>query len=265
MYYLCDKTKSNIIPTYLDYEFSSFDDFYSTSKILTNKLIGTYTIKIVCEDLDAIKSFIKVSEEYNRMTIFILTSDTILQRVVLSQDNINMLSAKSSKKLWEELIVRTDVYFEKGVADKVFWNIDKKESVMSTVLLDLKEAYGRKIISFEDVLKVVSIEEIVYPKSVMYSYLMMDRFRASKLRKSVEVLGNDIVFYSIRKNIRKVYDEKAEYYRTGIGSDRIKQIPFKNIIKMLYAFTVLPKKFKDVTIILKLYEKGEYINDYIQG
>ena len=263
MYYLYSKKQENIVPTSIDYEFNKFEEFYAIEPILTNKLFGTYTIKITSESFDDIKAFIEQSDNYTRLVVYINTTEEIIGRVTLSNDNVTLLNNKSSMKLWEELIIKYDIYFERGVAKKLFWNMDKTEAAMSTAILDLKEVYGNKVISYDDVLKVLSIEDIVYPKSVMYSYLMRDRFRDSKLKKSIEVLGNDIVFYSIRKNIKKIYEQKCNYYRTGIGSDFIKKIPFKNIIKLYYTFVTLPRGFKDISIILKLYEKGEYIHDYL--
>ena len=100
----------------------------------------------------------------------------------MSVSNVSLLSARDAKKVWLDLIARYQVLIKPKCADTLFWGIDKDEATMSTVLLDLKEAYGMQMITLEMAQKVVAINDIVYPRSVLMAYLRKDRFRASKLK-----------------------------------------------------------------------------------
>ena len=263
MYYLYDKKSKNTGIVHLDYTFNNFDQFYAVASMLTNTLRGTYKIKITCDKPEPIIQFVENSDNYKHLIIYIETEESSMQRVKMNLSGVSLLKDRDSKEIWYDLIGRYQVLLKPKCAEQIFWGISKDEATMSTVLLDLKEAYGLQSITFEMAQKVVSINEVVYPKSVMMAYLRMDRFRESKLKKSIETIGPDILFYSIRKNIEEIYRQKCNYYVTGKGSDAVKNLPFNNIIKMYYAFRTLPIGFKDITIILKLYEKGAYINDYL--
>ena len=82
--------------------------------------------------------------------------------------------------------------------------------------------------------------------------------------RCVEYFGNDLVFYAMRKNVKKFLEEKITYLKTGKGSNLIKTIPTNNIIRLYDALHFGCGNYKDILTILSLYEKGVTINDIVQ-
>lgn len=263
MYYLYEKVGKSTMPKF-DYNFNNFADFYAIAPVLTRKLYGQYVIHVKVNNMEALEEFINVSDKYKHMTLYIQATDTVYKYIRLKKPGVSLLDSKNDYEIWSELIQRHGLMLGPGCAKKLFWAVKHTYEAMSEAILELKEVYGNQIVTMDMVAKVISIESIVYPRNALISYIRMDRFRKSKLDKCIEAFGNDIVFYSMRKRVDAFIQEKNAYFKTGEGSDLIKSLPYDNLLKLEYAFLSVPKYFKDIRILLNLYEKGEYLNDYLQ-
>ncbi len=263
MYYLFNKKNGNAVPR-CTYTFNNFNDFYGVAPSLTRTIRGKYNIKVKTDSLSELREFINNEATYGHLDVYVEISDTLMNLIQLSKPGARKLSAQDNYEVWKELISKFRLLFDRRCADMLYWSIDHNYDTMSSTLSTLSKAYGYKVITKPMIEKYVILDETVYPRNVCISYIRMDRFRRSKLTKCLAAFGNDIVFYSIRKNVRKLLESKLVYLKTGKGSDLIKSLEFENIIKLYYAFENCPQGIRDVYIILNLYEKGDYINAYLQ-
>lgn len=263
MYYLFKKKTDNAVPR-CTYNFNNFKDFYEVAPSLTRTIRGKYNIKVKTDSLSDLKEFISNEEKYNHMDVYIEVSDTLLHLIQLSRPGARKLSAQDNYEVWKELISKFRILFDTKCADILYWSTEHTYEKMYNTLSTLSKAYGYRVITKPMIEKYFILDETVYPRNVCISYLRMDRFRRSKLNKCLVSFGNDITFYSIRKNVRQLLNAKLVYLKTSKGTDLIKSLELGNIIKLNYAFENCPQGIRDVYIILNLYEKGAYINDYLQ-
>ena len=263
MYYLYDK-KSKGKVTKLDYEFNSFKDFYGMANSLTRKLTGAYTICIQSKSREDVMDFLNRSSEFNHLTIYISLEQTLYDWVLGRKPGVSTLAGKDDYLVFTDLITQLNLRLAPKCAKQLFWAMKHDYVTMSENLSELKHIYGNQMIDMDMIERVIPLDQIVYPRSVCIAYLRLDKSRKVKLKKSVEMLGSKLVYNAIKKNVKKLLEEKNNFYKTGTGSDLIKTIPYHNLLKMYYAFVTAPWNFNDITILLNLYEKGVYLNDYIQ-
>lgn len=263
MYYLYKKKTDNAVPR-CTYNFNNFKDFYDIASSLTRTIRGKYNIRVKSDSLSDIKDFINREHEYGHLDVYIEVSDTIMNLVQLAKPGARRLSAQDNYEVWKELISKFKILFDTRCADILYWSTEHTYEKMYSTLSTLSKAYGYKVITRPMIEKYFILDETVYPRNVCISYIKMDRFRKGKLSKCLAAFGNDIVFYAIRKNTRQFLSSKLVYLKTGKGNDLIKSLELGNIIKLNYAFDSCPQGIRDVYIILNLYEKGEYLNDYLQ-
>lgn len=263
MYYLySSKDKSKI--SKCDYTLKSMDDFYDISKVLTHKLTGPYVICVKSSKYQDVESFIKVSDNYKHLIVYIEVPQETLDYLQARQPNASLLSSENIYETWTELIQRYNLILAKGCSKSLFFSIKHDYDTMSEVVLELKQAYGNAEVNMDMIKKVISIDDLVYPRSVLIAFLRMDRSRRKKLRMCLNNFTSSLVYNSMKKNCTSLLEQKNAYYKTGKGSDLIKTIPYENLVKMHYAFVTNPYGLNDAELLLNLYERGEYLNDYLQ-
>lgn len=263
MYYLYSgKDKKQL--SKCDYSFKNMNEFYEMSKVLTHKITGPYVIQIKGNTYQEVEEFIKNSESYKHLIIYIELQQEVFDYVRARQPNASILNQENIYDVWVELVQRYNLVLAKGCLKNLFFSIKHDYDTMSEIVLELKRAYGDVEVNMDMIKKVVSIDDIVYPRSVLLSYIRMERSRKKKLSLCLANFDKNLVYNSMKKNCAKLLEQKNNYYKTGKGSDLIKTIPYDNLLKMYYAFLTNLKTVHDIELLLKLYEKGEYLNDYIQ-
>lgn len=264
MYYLYKKSKSVALPKFT-YTFSKFDDFYEAAKVLTASLVEPYTIRIKSDSYKDVIKFIEAGQTYSWMSIYIETTKSVIDYISLTKPQASMLSAKSNWDTFTDLISRYGILFDRNCIRVLYGAIDHEYESMVEALELIKQTYPGKIVTEKDISALFVVDNLIYPRSVCIAYLRLDRWRRSKATKCVDYFGNDLVLYAIRKNVISLLDEKIKYLKTGDGSGLIKSIPANNLVRMYNALHGGRAGFKDILTILDLYEKGETINDTLQG
>lgn len=263
MYYLFRRKADSGVPRCI-YNFNNFKDFYDIASSLTRTIRGKYNIKVKTDSLSELKEFIDNEQRYAHLDVYVEVSETLMNLIQLSKPGARKLSEQNNYEIWQDLISKFKLLFDKKCADMLYWSTEHSYEKMYEALSTLSKAYGYKVITKPMIEKYFILDETVYPRNVCISYIKMDRFRHSKLSKCLSSFGNDITFYAIRKNVRQLLESKLVYLKTGKGSALIKSLELENIIKLQYAFENCPQGIRDVYIILNLYEKGDYINAYLQ-
>ena len=262
MYWVYDKKSDNSVPI-CNYTFNSFNDFYDKAKVLTMTLSGFYNIKIKTQSADDIFEFIKSEQNYSNFNIYIEVSDTLLKYVMLNKPGVKTADSVSNYEIFKSLIEKYKILFDKGVHMKLYSNIEHDYASMSDALVTIATTYPNKTIKLQDIQKLFIIEDIVYPRQVCIAYIQMYRWRRQRLDKCLSRFDNNFVLYGMRKNARTFLDEKIKYLQSGSGSDLIKSMPVYNLINLNRALDYNRGNFMDITTILMLYERGEFINDYL--
>lgn len=264
MYYLYKKSKSTELPDF-SYSFGSFEEFYEVAKLLEVLVVGSYYIRVKTDSYADIMNFIEVSDSYPMLVVYVEISETLLNYILLQKPNASMLESKSNYAVFEELISNYGILFDKGCVEKLYFAIGHSYSEMNEALDLILQTYpDKRLIGKEEIQKLFVLDTLTYPRSVLIQYLRMDRGRRRSLKKSIDYFGNDIVFYSMRKQALKFLEDKINYLQSGMGNGLIKSIPVMNIVRMVNCLSYSNSKFRDISTILDLYEKGETINDTLQ-
>lgn len=264
MYYLYKKSKDNAIPT-CDYMFKKFADFYDAVRLLTMPFGGRYNINVKSDSYNDIIRFIDIESSYAHLNVYIEVSESLLDYISLYRPNVQLLGSKSNYEIYEELISKHNVLFDKDCPKVLYFAIGHSYEDMEEALILIKQTYPNQLITKSEISKLFVIDDAVYPRNVMIAYLCMHRGRQYKLKKCVEYFGNDLVFYSMRKQCRKLLEDKLKYFRSGKGSGLVKIVSTNNLIKLLNVLDYgNSKTFKDVYTLLYLYEKGETLDDTLQ-
>ena len=264
MYYVYSKSGRLALPRF-NYTLNSFDKFYELSGVLTKPLVGRYAIRIQSKSPKDIISFVRVYDNYKHLDVYIEVEADTLNYVSLHVPGLSKLDSKNNYEVWTELITEFGILFEAGCARRLFYAIPKDYDSMYESLLLIKQEYGSNEVKQTDIEKLFLLESITYPRQVCIQYLLMSRWKRKTLERALSVFGNDLTFYSIRKHARQILKDKMSYLKTGKGNDLIKKIPVFNIVRMLNVLEYSNSgNFKDISVLLALYEKGENLNDYLQ-
>lgn len=265
MYYLYKKSKSVALPSFA-YTFAKFSDFYAMAEVLTVSLVDSYFIRIKSDSYKDIMQFIESpNNAYPGLTIYIETTQSLMDYIVLRKPAVSLLSSKSNYETFEDLISRYKILFDRGCVKTLYFAIEHDYTSMVEALELILQTYPDvSPITEKEIANLFIVDKLIYPRNVCIAYLRLDRGRAGQLRKCVDYFGNDLVLYAIRKNLGNFLEEKTKYLKTGKGSGLIKTIPLMNIVKMYNAINFGRGRFKDITTILSLYEKGATIDDTLQ-
>lgn len=265
MYYLYKRSKSATLPKF-SYTFGKFSDFYDVAGLLEVPLFDTYYIRVKSDSYNDILQFIQMSENYPTLVVYIEVSETLLDYICLQKPGVSLLESKSNYEIFCDLVSKYNVLFAKGCIKTMYFSIGHDYADMNEALELLTKTYPNvSPITEKEISELFIVDKLIYPRSVTILYLRMDRGRKGNLRKCIDYFGNDLVLYAMRKNVITFLKEKIKYLKTGKGSGLIKTIPTNNLIRLYNALCLNRKGFKDITLILSLYEKGVTVNDFIQN
>ena len=263
MYYLYDKTSHKDLPSF-DFIYANFEDFYMSADVLTISLYCAYNICIKSESYDKIKTFVRSANQYKDMNIYIEVNKSLLEYIQLYNTDISTIDTLTDYEVYEELVKRYGVLFDKGCAKKLYFGLEHTYSVMEEAIQKIASLYpAGTLITYDILTNLFVLENTIYPRQVCIQFIRMDRWRWQKFNKCKEQFNNDMITYSIRKNCRKFLKDKYQYLKSGVGSNLIKTLPIENIIKMLLVFDYNRRGFMDVEILLNMYERGDNVNDLL--
>lgn len=264
MYYLYKKTKGATLPNFT-YTFGKFEDFYEVAKILEVPFVDSYYIRVKSDSYKDIMQFINTNENYKHLVVYIEVSESLLNYIRLQKPGVCLLESKSNYDIFKELVSKYNILFAKNCVRLMYFAIEHNYSDMCEALELLKATYPDKApITEKEISSLFIVDNLIYPRSVCIMWLRLDRGRKGNLKKCIDYFGNDLVLFSMRKNVKSFLDEKVKYLKTGNGSGLIKTIPTNNIIRLYRALWLERRGFMDITEILSLYEKGVTVNDYLQ-
>lgn len=264
MLYLYIKSKKTVLPN-IHFSFRNLEDFKGIVKSLTYTFTGPYAIKLKELSKEEIIELVNSSDIYKHVDIYIEVNESLLKYVRSYYPSVKTINSISYYELYEKLIKKYNLLLERGGLKFLYSVIEKDYDAMEEFIANLKGIYGNNPVSIKTLKENYILDDYTYPRTALISYLRMERWRESRLKKSINQFGNDLVLYSMRKNIRRIFNDKLNYLTTGDGAGYVKYIPTNNIIAMMNALDYSRGRFKDIFLILKLYEKGITINDITSG
>lgn len=147
--------------------------------------------------------------------------------------------------------------FDKGCISILYNALDDHTfEGFEEALAKLSEGYKQgMLIDKKYISRLFYVQDVVYPRQVMIAFLTLRRNRWRLLRMCLQSFPNDMVYFTIRKNVETFLTSKAKYLTTGQATAYVKIMPAKNLA-LLYKLFCLNNSCKDVKILLNLYEGG---------
>lgn len=264
MYYLYKKKKNNQLPTF-KYDFKKFEEFYAIAHMLEMPVVGTYYIRIQSDSYKDIINFLRMSESYSTLVIYVEVNEVLLNYILLQKPELSLLESKSNFEVFKELVSKYNILFKQHCIKTMYFAIGHSYAEMDEALQLLKQQFPDvREIGDNEISQLFVIDNLIYPRNVLIAYLRMMPGRKTQLEKCINHFGNDMVMYAMRKNIRKLLEEKTKYLKTGQGSGLMKLLPVNNIVQMANVLDFTRGQFMDIRTLMTLYESGGSINDTLQ-
>jgi len=248
-----------------DYTFKDFKSFYEIAQILTYKLVGRFQIKIETDRVADVEEFIRKEKDFKTLDIYIHMPEASLDILLQRNTNVHVRDKVKMFEVFKELVSEQKILFDRGAIYTLYNSIPHETDAMEAALKQISREYPSGTKVTENMLsKLFILNKVVYPRSVLVSFIYMERYRWSKLQKSVEMLGNDVVVGAMVKNIKQFIKDKATYYRTGQASTFIKSLNTDNLLLMYRVLVSERKGLDDAALLLTLYERGMSTHDFVQ-
>lgn len=265
MYKIIPAKKSTKEVIYHDYMFTDFENFYKIASVITVPLIGKYSIGIKTSDVQAVKDFIKVEEKYSSLMIYIYMPEELVSYMSMRDFSLKIQDRVKPFEEFMKIASQQHVLFEKGMDVLLYSSIEHDYDSMEEAILLVRRTYGQyKPVSEKMLAQIFSLNKIVYPRTVLLEYLWLKRYREQKLAKCISAVGNDVALGACIKNIRSLVDQKAKYFKSGSGSNLLKSLDTNRVLLMYRILDVERNNVKDLSLLLKLYERGLSSYDIIQ-
>lgn len=252
------KVKEDRTPVDYDYVLSSIEDLDDIMKIIYKPILGVYKIGLYLNDLNSIKFLLNNKARFNHLDIDMVLTEAIYKKISLAMPT---LVQEDRRSMWEFLIEgisKRNLLINKKVVSMMYSSIGKSYEEIDELLDILDNAFGPFMqISEKDLSKYLVINVIVYPRTVLISYINLYRWRQTQLKKCLEDISPEIIIASMVKQIKKLHEQKIKYLDTGLGSKFIRTLNTKNLNLMYYLLVVnKPYHLNDITLLLEIYERG---------
>lgn len=257
MYQLIKATKKTSFDSY-DYVFQDFKSMYLICNILTVPLKGMYRIAVKSDWETDIKEFIKVEQSFATMIIDIYCPEAVIDDLSMRDQNIPIKDTVSAYQQFLDLIQSKSILFDNKKTIQVLYNsISHEYSEMDMILSELnRDRDTTAVLTQQEISKKVILKSVVYPRQVLIDYLILGRYRKSKLEKCISCMGKDVVLWSMVKTITSMVEQKQVYYRTAKSNWILDKIDTFNLILMYRVLVVERGRIRDITLLLELYERG---------
>lgn len=246
--------------TVVDYNYmiSSLTNLEELMKAIYKPIIGRYSIGLELTELRDIKFILNNKSRYNHLDLYLILTEKIYKDISLALPSSIKSETKSMFEYLKEGITKRNLLIQSNVVYLLYSSIGKSYEEIDDVLDLLKDKFGSFMqISEKDLSKYIVVNTITYPRTVLISYINLNKYRKKKLEKCLNDISPDIVLASMVKTIKKLHKEKNEYLSTGLGSKFIKELNTRNLNLMYYTLVSnKPYYLNDIVILLELYERG---------
>lgn len=248
-----------------DYMFKDFNSFYQIANVITVPLVGKYSIGVTTDDVQAIKEFIAIESKYSALWVSIYVAENIIDNMTAYDVNLSVAERVKPFDVFKQLVHKRELLFEKKLMLTAYMSIEHTDEAMGQFVEELYQKFGSHNLITERMLsEIVILNKVVYPRTVLIEYLMLDRWREYKLRKCLDTVGNDVALGACIKNIKNLFNEKVSYYKTGKANNLVKVLSARRI-NLMYRVLVSERcGMTDLSILLKLYERGLSCYDFME-
>ncbi len=263
MYAIVPEKKPKDIISY-DYVFESLKAFYEIASAISLPLVGRYNICVITDDAKAVQEFVKNADKYNDLCIDIYMPEVSVDYLTSYNTRLPVKNKMKMFDIFKELIMKYNLLIDKKAVSVLYSAIEHTYEEMDTALKHIKDEYGSyNRITESMITRLFVVNKITYPRNVLISYLLMERYRRSKLEQCIKNVGENIALRACIKNVKILFNEKVTYYQTGNGSKLIRMIDSRRLNLMYRVLVTERNNLNDLSMLLEFYERGMTPYDFI--
>ncbi|MDR1523280.1 MAG: hypothetical protein LBS29_04950 [Endomicrobium sp.] len=239
-----------------DYVYNDIEDFYTILPYLAPKLKGDWTIYILGKSIAEVNKCLEDGfiPEYLDVTIFLDVNT--LQSLLLKYPSLEISDISDWDKFMR-LIEEFPVLFEKKAMNELYKRVGPKTDDLEKALDSLK---GLEYISYKDITSRFLSVNKVYARQVLRLFLLQDMRYAWKLYSTLEEdIGIDIAFYSMRRYMYMLFEEKLNYLSNKSYRDKLVQKVDAYTINYAYYLFTQATSPKQLLSILWAIEKRKML------
>lgn len=239
------------------YVLKSFDEFYNIARYLYLPLVGVYKLAVITISDEDVNNFIKIQEKYSHISVTIFMESQAMKVVEDSNPEANFELLANSYTVFKQLIMDRGLLFDRYMIYKLYRSIDHDMVTMIESLDKLVDKFGSDTLLTEDkISSLFVLNDVIYPSQVLLKFINMDNGRWRLLKLCSSQIDNDVLVGSIVKEIRKLMEAKAAYFKEGSTNDRIKNLNTQNLVIAYRVFISERCGINDAFLLFNLYENG---------
>ena len=148
--------------------------------------------------------------------------------------------------------MKYNLLIDKKAVSVLYSAIEHTYEEMDTALKHIKDEYGSyNRITESMITRLFVVNKFTYPRNVLISYLLMERYRRSKLEQCIKNVGENIALRACIKNVKILFNEKVTYYQTGNGSKLIRMIDSRRLNLMYRVLVTERNNLNDLSMLLE--------------
>lgn len=256
MNYLFDRKNKPVLPK-MDYVFETYEDFVELSGALTTSLFGNYKMEIININAKELLELSRNENSYPYFNVYVPVDSAVVKELRLIAPALKLMDQTDFYSIWLEQISKYQLNLTPDAVHKLYWAIPRNITSIIDCAIVLEDKYHQEKINYQMAKKALGLEDRIFSKMLCVYFIRQDRYRWQKLDTAIKQTGEQRLFYSMRKNLDYLLEEKFKHIKQGTGSDLIKTLPLDNMLRLKYAFTQYEGKTKSIYLLLNLYEKGE--------
>lgn len=250
-----DKKKTKIPEC--DYYFEDFEEFYELASVITMSFKGMINVAIISNDTKAVLGFIRKSSMYNGYNINVYTNNDTIKHINKITQVVVEQEQKSMFVILQEMCSEANLLFAKNVQLDLYNSIEHDLDTFKEIVNVLLTEFGeRNEITKSMLASVVVLNNTIYPREVLISFIFKSRYRQSKLKSCLSSVSKEIAYYATKKQVADLLRAKCQYYKTGEGNNLIKVLPSNTLNYLFYLFYASAfSDIKDLEVIYEIYER----------
>ena len=218
-----------------DYFFEHADDYFDVLPYLYGKIIGKWYIMVLADNIKEIRHIFNVGVPED-VTVDVLTDQSNIEQFLMEHPDTRV-AALSPYEMYMELFRDIgDIIFDPKAVSEIYKragpNIEELEKALQQVI---QTSDGIKV-TMQDVDKVLLPNKRVYASDIARAFLHMREcpWRWQLVDRFINDLGQDFAFYSVRKYIQQLLQNKNKYLHNETVAER-----YARDVQTVDAFTVI--------------------------
>lgn len=203
-----------------DYVLDKEDKFESLIPYLYPKLKGEWRIELVQPKIGYVRTLLDTNMVPEFVNLDIVIPKDILENLQAERPKL-AIETKTVWELFKEYLANTNLYIEPKVDSMIYNRVNHTEAALTEAVDNLyNKCKDKGSITLRDVKDNILEKQVFYANQVFKSFILLDKNRWKMYNIFEQDLGIRMAFYTLRKYIGKLLNDKEAYLENKDYKDR---------------------------------------------